>query len=130
MFQWLANLFKSDADRIEERLLKLFDFLLRDHGFAYAKEELGDAVDKNGKFVFYGPMIAYQFYKDKICISILHLAQRDEYNVYILYKGEKLCFDDEDLYEKVKVGDTVFVLIHKGFDKHGELKHTYLSVEY
>lgn len=53
----------------------------------------------------------------------------DEYNVYILYKGEKLCFDDEDLYEKVEVGDTVYVLIHKGFDKHGELKHTYLSIE-
>lgn len=53
----------------------------------------------------------------------------DEYNVYILYKGEKLCFDDEDLYEKVKVGDTVHILIHNGFNKYGELKHTYLSIE-
>ena len=51
------------------------------------------------------------------------------YEVYILYKGKKHCFYDEDLYEKVKVGDTVHILVHKGFNKYGELKHTYLSIK-
>lgn len=70
-------------------------------------------------------------YNDNLALRIAtrNWALYDEYNVYILYKGEKYCFNDEDLYEKVEVGDTVRVLIHKGFDKYGELKHTYLSIE-
>lgn len=68
---------------IEERLLSLFDFLLNTYGFSYSKEELGNAVDKSGKFIFYGPLNAYQFYNENFCINILHLVQRDDYNVYI-----------------------------------------------
>ena len=83
MFQWFKKLFQSEPDPVEERLLELFDFLLKEHGFVYSKEELGDAVDKNGKFSFCGPLNAYQFHNDNICISILHLVQRDDYNVYI-----------------------------------------------
>lgn len=65
----------------------------------------------------------------QIATKTYPLGLYDEYNVYILYNGEKHSFDDEDLYEKVKVGDIVHILIHKGYDKHGELKHTYLSIE-
>ena len=83
MFQWFKKLFQSEPDPVEERLLALFDFLLKEHNFVYSKEELGDAVDKNGKFSFCGPLNAYQFHNDNICISILHLVQRDDYNVYI-----------------------------------------------
>lgn len=83
MLQWFKNWFKPAPDPVEERLLALFDFLLKEHGFVYSKEELGDAVDKNGKFSFCGPLNAYQFHNDNICISILHLEQRDDYNVYI-----------------------------------------------
>ena len=83
MLQWFKNWFKPLPDPVEERLLALFDFLLKEHGFVYSKEELGDAVDKNGKFSFCGPLNAYQFHNDNICISILHLEQRDDYNVYI-----------------------------------------------
>lgn len=57
------------------------------------------------------------------------LGLYDEYNVYIWYNGEKHCFDDKALYKKVKVGDIVHILIHNGYNKHGELKHTYLSIE-
>ncbi len=53
----------------------------------------------------------------------------DKYNVYILYKGEEYCFDDKELHEKVKIGDSVNILIHKGFNKCGKLKRTYLSIE-
>lgn len=83
MLQWFKNWFKPVPDPVEERLLALFDFLLKEHNFVYSKEELGDAVDKTGKFSFCGPLNAYQFHNDNICISILHLVQRDDYNVYI-----------------------------------------------
>ena len=83
MFKWITNLFKPTPDKVEERLLTVFDFLLRNYGFRYSKEELGNAVDKDGKLIFYGPFNAYQFYNDNICISILHLVQRDEYDVYV-----------------------------------------------
>ena len=83
MFQWIANLFKPTPDKIEELLLSLFDFLLNTYGFSYSKEELGNAVDKSGNFIFHGPLNAYQFYNENLCINILHLVQRDDYNVYI-----------------------------------------------
>ena len=51
MFKWISNLFKPTPDKIEERLLSLFDFLMNTYGFSYSKEELGNAVDKNGKFI-------------------------------------------------------------------------------
>ena len=86
MFQWFANLFNPAPDTTEENLLKLFSFLLNTYGFSYSKEELGDAVDKSGKFEFYGPLNAYQFYNENLCINILHLVQRDDYNVYITDK--------------------------------------------
>ena len=86
MLKWIANLFKPTPDKIEERLLSLFDFLLNTYGFSYSKVELGNAVDKSGKFIFYGPLNAYQFYNENLCINILHLLQRDDYNVYITDK--------------------------------------------
>ncbi|MBR3815561.1 MAG: hypothetical protein IKJ27_02415 [Clostridia bacterium] len=86
MFKWIANLFKPTPDKIEERLLSIFDFLLNTYGFSYSKVELGNAVDKSGKFIFYGPLNAYQFYNENLCINILHLVQRDDYDVYITCK--------------------------------------------
>ena len=83
MFKWIANLLKPVPDKIEEQLLSYFDFLLNNYNFIYCKVKLGNAVDKNGKFLFYGPLNAYQFYNENVCINILHLVQRDDYNVYI-----------------------------------------------
>ena len=83
MFKWIANLLKPVPDKIEEQLLSYFDFLLNNYNFIYCKVKLGNAVDKNGKFFFYGPLNAYQFYNENVCINILHLVQRDDYNVYI-----------------------------------------------
>ena len=83
MFKWIANLLKPVPDKIEEQLLSCFDFLLNNYNFTYCKVKLGNAVDKNGKFFFYGPLNAYQFYNENVCINILHLVQRDDYNVYI-----------------------------------------------
>lgn len=86
MFKWFANLYKPAPDKVEERVRELFDFLLKNYGFLYSKENLGNAMDKNGKFIFYGPLTAYQFYNNNVCINILHLVQRDDYNVYITNK--------------------------------------------
>ena len=76
--------------------------------------------------------VVYKDYDDNFAMQYATktypLGLFDEYNVYILYNGKKHCFDDEDLYKKVKVGDIVHILIHNGYDKHGELKHTYLSI--
>lgn len=72
-------------------------------------------------------------YDDNFALQVITktypLGLYDEYNVYILYKDEIHYFNDKDLYKKVKVGDTVHILIHKGFNKCGELKQTYLSIE-
>ena len=86
MFNWLTNLIKPAPERIEKKVLDQFSFLLDDYNFTYAKENLGDAIDKDGKFFCYGPLNAYQFYNENVCISILHLVQPDDYNVYITPK--------------------------------------------
>ncbi len=46
----------------------------------------------------------------------------EEYNVYLMYEGEEYCFDDENLYNSVNVGDMIRVLVHKGYNKQNELK--------
>lgn len=53
----------------------------------------------------------------------------EEYNVYLMYEGEEYCFDDEELYNSVKIGDSVRVLVHKGYNKSDDVKHVYLSIE-
>ena len=53
----------------------------------------------------------------------------EEYNVYLMYKGKVHCLNDKDLYQKVDVGDVVSVLVHKGYNKNGELKHVYLRLK-
>lgn len=78
---WLES---RRTDPVEERLRALFDFMLRDHGFQFARNELGDVRDPNtGKRVFYGPYNAYSIYNQSICINILHLVQRDDYEIFI-----------------------------------------------
>lgn len=53
----------------------------------------------------------------------------EEYNVYLMYEGEEYCFDDEDLYNSVNKGDMIPVVVHKGYNKHDEVKNVYLSLE-
>lgn len=53
----------------------------------------------------------------------------EEYNVYLMYKGGQYRFDDKELYNSVNIGDIVRVLVHEGYNKKGELKYVYLSIE-
>lgn len=89
MFQWIIHLFKPSPDKVEQRLLEMFGFLINDYGFLFSKESLGNLVDDNGKLVFYGPLNAYQFYNKNVCINILHLVQIDDYYVYITNEKTK-----------------------------------------
>lgn len=79
MFKLLFKIFQPREARMKE----WFSFLLVDYGFRFAKANLGDAVDKDGKFFFYGPVEAYYIYNKNVCINILYLTQRDEYEIYI-----------------------------------------------
>ena len=83
MLRLFKNWFKPAPDPVEAQLLELFAFLLRDHGFAYSREDLGDCLDETGKFCFCGPLTAYQFYNGLVCMTVTHLVQRDDFCVYI-----------------------------------------------
>lgn len=73
----------SRRDETEELLMQQFGFLIDVYGFHYCKTDLGNYVDENGKLLFYGPYTAYSFYSDSICLNILYLEQREDYNVTI-----------------------------------------------
>jgi predicted membrane protein len=51
-----------------------------------------------------------------------------EHNVYIEIDGKTIDFDDEELYRRVEVGDTVILDAHRGYDKKGRLRHEYHEV--
>lgn len=51
-----------------------------------------------------------------------------EHNVYIEIDGKTIDFDDEELYRRVEVGDTVILDAHRGYDKKGILRHEYHEV--
>lgn len=92
MIKWIKKLFASPTDEIELKIRCLFGFLIDNYDFSFAKIDLGNAVDKDGRFFFYGPLNAYQLYNDNICINILYLVQRQDYDVYIT---DKYCRDQK-----------------------------------
>lgn len=83
MFQWFLNLFRPVPDENVPKIRELFSFLIEDYGFSFATEDLGNAVDKTGKFFFYGPLRLYCLYNERVCINILYLEQRQDYEIYI-----------------------------------------------
>ena len=84
--KWIKKLFEPPIDRIEEEIKELFDFLFDDYGFQYVKIDLGNLVNRKGEIVFYGPLDAYQVYNDNLCINIVRLVQRNDYDIYITEK--------------------------------------------
>lgn len=92
MFKWLTKIFKTPPDKNEERIKALFSFLFDDYGFHFAKGNLGNAVNKNGDFICYGPLEAYYIYNENVCINILYLVQRQDYDIYITdtYKADQV----------------------------------------
>lgn len=110
----------------ENQLMKHLGFLLTEFNFKFDKLDLGNMVGENGKLWFYGPYNCYYFYNDKICINILNLVQRQDWNIYItdvvfsdqneIRKGveipSKYCYSMESFASKVKnelrVDKTIF----------------------
>jgi len=64
-------------------LMKHLSFLLSEYNFKFDKQNLGNLVDKDGKLLYYGPYNCYYFYNGNLCISILNLTQRQDWNIYI-----------------------------------------------
>ena len=87
MMKWIQRLFKPPVDETELRIKELFQFLFDDYGFSYVKTDLGNLVDKSGKIIFYGPLDAYQLYNENLCINIVKLVQRGDYDIYITEKA-------------------------------------------
>ncbi len=86
MIKWIKKLFEPPVDKIEIEIRTLFQFLIDDYGFTFAKTDLGNLVDKSGKLIFYGPLYAYQLYNNNLCINIVNLVQRGDYDIYITEK--------------------------------------------
>lgn len=53
----------------------------------------------------------------------------EEFNIYVIYKGEKFCFDNEELYDSVEAGDEVPIVVHKAYDESRKLKEMYIDLE-
>lgn len=45
----------------------------------------------------------------------------EAHNVYVMCDGEEICFDDQNLFRRVKVGDRILMNIHRGYDEEGQL---------
>lgn len=49
----------------------------------------------------------------------------EEFNIYLVYKGNEYCFDDKYMFDSLKVGDKVKVVVHEDYNRKGERKNTY-----
>ena len=50
-------------------------------------------------------------------------------NVYLEYEEEEYCISSEALFKEVELGETVFVTVHKGRNRQGEVKNVYLTID-
>lgn len=86
MLKWIKKLLEPPVDQTELKIKDLFCFLFEDYGFSFVKVDLGDLVDQSGKRLFYGPLNAYQLFNDRLCINIVNLVQRGDFDIYITKK--------------------------------------------
>ena len=63
-----------------------------------------------------------------ITTTMTPMFHQEEFNVYLVYKGVEHCFNDEAMFNSLKVGDDVKVIVHEGYNLKGELKNTYLTI--
>ena len=82
----------------EKTLMQFFTFLLTKYNFKFDKLNLGNLVDENGKFWFYGPFNCYYFYNDKVCINFMNLVQKADWYIYVTHEVHS----DQNLIKKGK----------------------------
>lgn len=63
----------------------------------------------------------------KVMVPQLH-HHDEEYNVWLEYEGELYCIDDEELFNSVEENEEIRVWVNKGYNRKGELKYIYLSI--
>ncbi len=63
-----------------------------------------------------------------IITTITPIFHKEEFNVYLIYKGNEYCFDDKDMFDSLEVGDKVKAVVHEEYNQKGELKNTYLTI--
>ena len=54
-------------------------------------------------------------------------SHRAEYNVYLKYCGEVYCRENKKMYDELKQGDYVHIIVHRGYDKEKVLKRIFLT---
>lgn len=94
-----------------EEFYELVDVGRKDHQNAYTTYTSSSAF--NGKTVI---AIIAQIFHD------------EEFNVHLVYKGKEYCFNDEDMFNSLEVGDKVKVIVHEGYNQKGKLENTYLTI--
>lgn len=52
----------------------------------------------------------------------------EKFNVCLVHDGKEYCFNNEEMYNLLEVGDSVYVMVHKGFNKRNEVKDIYLGM--
>lgn len=77
---------KIGNDKLIIQIKEIFAYLIENYDFQFDVVDLGNAIDKNGKFYFYGPVYCYYLWNDKVCINILELVQRQDFDIYITKK--------------------------------------------
>ena len=96
----IKKLFEAPVDETESKIKELFQFMFDNYGFSFDKVNLGNLVDKDGNLIFYGPLYAYQIFNNNLCINIVNLVQRGDYDIYIT---EKQTFDQHYIFDGLKL---------------------------
>lgn len=83
IFKLLKKLFERPVEESEVKVKELLGFLVDDYGCTYSRVEFKKAVNEKGDYFFHGPVYVYIFYNESICINVVYLVQRQEYDLYI-----------------------------------------------
>jgi hypothetical protein len=80
------------------------------------------------------PVLRYEFVPERVSKVPFYRTLRfrvlpEEYNVYFVYAYNNHVFNNKELYEQVKSGvDSFEIIVHKGYNKKGRLKHVYYTI--
>ena len=80
------------------------------------------------------PVLRTEFVPERISKVSLYRTLRvrvlpKEYNVYYVYAYNNHVFNNKELYDRVMAGEKTFeIIVHKGYNKNGKLKHVYYTI--
>lgn len=62
----------------------------------------------------------------KVTIPQTH-HHTEKHDVYVDYEGETYCINDNDLFKKVEIGESIEVTVNEGYNRKGQVKNIYLT---